>query len=141
MNFLINGEENKLHFGKVGFIRTLDSEYKAEYNGIKFGMGLNLANTYLKQYSIPALVEVIRAAASGKPTRSEVDKALEDYAEKLALEDPEFDGLDDLFEDVMEEMGKQPLTRATMKKFNKVTEDNPTETEEEVAEAMGKTTE
>lgn len=120
MKLLIGGVERELKFGKVGFIRKLDEVYKAEYNGIKFGMGLNLAATYLKQNSIPALVEVITAAAEGKPKRSEVDEAIEKFAEDAFKENPETDAVEKLFDEVQEELGKHPLTKATMKKFNKV---------------------
>ena len=55
MEFVINGKERELKFG-IGFIRKLDDVYKVDYNGIEFGMGLNMANIQLQQFNPTALV-------------------------------------------------------------------------------------
>lgn len=109
MEFEINGQAKEMKFG-IGFIRSLDDVYKAEVNGVSFGMGLNMAMIQLQQYSPSTLSEVIRAAAKGNPRLKDVDNAIEAYAE-------ENDGLESLFEEVIEEVGKSAITKATLKRM------------------------
>ena len=114
MEFEINGKERKLKFG-IGFIRKLDDVYKVDYNGIEFGMGLNMANIQLQQFNPTALSEVIQAAVRGVTSQKQVDEALEDYAE-------ENDGLGDLFEQVIEEMGKSAIVKDSLKRVENLVE-------------------
>src|SRR5699024_9775704 len=108
MEFVINGKERELKFG-IGFIRKLDDVYKVDYNGIEFGMGLNMANIQLQQFNPTALVEVIHAAVRGVTSQKQVDEALESYAE-------ENDGLGSLFDLVIEEMGKSAIVKDSLKR-------------------------
>ena len=108
MEFVINGKERELKFGIV-FIRKLDDVYKVDYNGIEFGMGLNMANIQLQQFNPTALVEVIHAAVRGVTSQKQVDEALENYAE-------ENDGLGSLFDLVIEEMGKSAIVKDSLKR-------------------------
>ena len=112
MEFVINGKERELKFG-IGFIRKLDDVYKAEVNGFSFGMGLNMAMVQLEQYNPSALSEVIRAAIKGNVALNAVDEAVEDYAE-------ENDGLEELFEEVIENLGKSTTIKATLKKLQAI---------------------
>src|SRR5690625_7479443 len=112
MEFVINGKERELKFG-IGFIRKLDDVYKVDYNGIEFGMGLNMANIQLQQFNPTALSEVIQAAVRGVTSQKQVDEALEDYAE-------ENDGLGDLFEQIIEEMGKSAIVKDSLKRVEKI---------------------
>src|SRR5699024_8569381 len=114
MAFVINGKERELKFG-IGFIRKLDEVYKVDYNGIEFGMSLNMANIQLKQFHESALIEVIRAAIRGYTSQKQVDEALEYYAE-------ENDGLGDLFEQVIEEMGKSAIVKDSLKRVENLVE-------------------
>lgn len=114
MEFEINGKERELKFG-IGFIRKLDEVYKVDYNGIEFGMGLNMANIQLQQFNPTALSEVIQAAVRGVTSQKQVDEALEDYAE-------ENDGLGDLFEQVIEEMGKSAIVKDSLKRAENLVE-------------------
>lgn len=114
MEFVINGKERELKFG-IGFIRKLDDVYKVDYNGIEFGMGLNMANIQLQQFNPTALSEVIRAAIRGTASQKQVDEALEDYAE-------ENDGLGDLFEQVIKEMGKSAIVKDSLKRVESLVE-------------------
>lgn len=116
MEFVINGKERELKFG-IGFIRKLDDVYKVDYNGIEFGMGLNMANIQLQQFNPTALSEVIQAAVRGVTSQKQVDEALEDYAE-------ENDGLGDLFEQVIEEMGKSAIVKDSLNRVQQMVEEN-----------------
>src|SRR5690606_39117471 len=109
MEFLINGKEYELKFG-LAFIRQLDVKFKVDYQGLEFGMGINLAHMGLKQLNPVTLSDVIKAAAthSGKaPKQADVDTALDEYAE-------EKDGLDQLFDEIIEAMGKSPAIKGTV---------------------------
>ena len=114
MEFVINGKERELKFG-IGFIRKLDDVYKVDYNGIEFGMGLNMANIQLQQFNPTALSEVIQAAVRGVTSQKQVDEALENYAE-------ENNGLGDLFEQVIEEMGKSAIVKDSLKRVESLVE-------------------
>ena len=114
MEFEINGKERELKFG-IGFIRKLDEVYKVDYNGIEFGMGLNMANVQLQQFNPTALSEVIQAAVRGVTSQKQVDEALENYAE-------ENNGLGDLFEQVIEEMGKSTIVKDSLKRVENLVE-------------------
>ena len=114
MEFEINGKERELKFG-IGFIRKLDEVYKVDYNGIEFGMGLNMANIQLQQFNPTALSEVIQAAVRGVTSQKQVDEALEVYAE-------ENDGLGDLFEQIIEEMGKSAIVKDSLKRAESLVE-------------------
>ena len=116
MEFVINGKERELKFG-IGFIRKLDDVYKVDYNGIEFGMGLNMANIQLQQFNPTALVEVIHAAVRGVTSQKQVDEALEVYAE-------ENDGLGDLFEQIIEEMGKSAIVKDSLKRVQQMVEED-----------------
>ena len=114
MEFVINGKERELKFG-IGFIRKLDDVYKVDYNGIEFGMGLNMANIQLQQFNPKALVEVIHAAVRGVTSQKQVDEAVEDYAD-------ENDGLGELFELIMEEMGKSAIVKDSLTRAQNLAE-------------------
>ena len=114
MEFVINGKERQLKFG-IGFIRKLDDVYKVDYNGIEFGMGLNMANIQLQQFNPTALSEVIQVAVRGVTSQKQVDEALEVYAE-------ENDGLGDLFEQIIEEMGKSAIVKDSLKRVENLVE-------------------
>ena len=114
MEFVINGKERELKFG-IGFIRKLDEIYKVDYNGIEFGMGLNMANVQLQQYNPSALSDVICAAAKGNVSQRQVDEAIEEYAD-------ENDGLGDLFESIIEEMGKSTIVKDSLKRAENLVE-------------------
>lgn len=112
MKFTIAGKEYDLKFG-LKFIRELDKVYKVDYQGLEFGMGINLAFMNLNQYNPTALTEVIKAAVSHEssaPKERQIEEAIEDYAD-------EHDGLEQLFEDVLEELGKSKVVKDTVKRF------------------------
>ncbi|MGN7183680.1 tail assembly chaperone [Cytobacillus kochii] len=115
MEFKIADKEYQLKFG-IKFIRELDKIYKVDYQGMEFGMGVNLAFMALNQYNPSVLSQVVHAAVSHSPSApslSTIDSAIEDYAE-------EQDGLESLFEAVLSEMGKSKVTKSTLEKFKKM---------------------
>lgn len=120
MEFTIKGKEYELKFG-LAFIRQLDEKFKVNYQGMEFGMGIIQAMAGLQQYNPTTLADVLKAAAthSGKaPKQYDVDEALDEYAE-------EHDGLEQLFEDIIEEMGKSKTVKATQDKLQKVQAEAP----------------
>ncbi len=112
MRVKINGKEVKLKFG-VKFCRSMDEVYKVDYNGLEFGMGVNLGFMNLDQRNPVGLANVIKAATDHEGfTNDEVDNAIDDYAEAN-------DGLEQLFKDVSDAMGKSPTVKATVDHFQK----------------------
>lgn len=115
MIFKIAGKEYELKFG-IKFVRELDKVYTVDYQGLEFGAGINMAYMNLQQYNPIALVEVIKAAVSHEsspPKTKQIEEAVEEYAE-------ENDGLEQLFKDVFEELGKSSVTKATIEQFKKL---------------------
>ena len=112
MKLKINGQEYQLEFG-MKFINELDKRYSVNYQGFQFGMGVNMAFMYLNQYNPTVIQNIIAAAIAhekNRPTESEIEEAIVQYA-------IENDGLDKLFEQLQEELGKSPLLKATIKRF------------------------
>lgn len=108
-----NGKVVEFNFNKVRFIRKLDSYYNAERNGMKFGFGLMLADMHLRQFSVPALAQVLYSACVTKLTMDDVDEIIENEAEETGTLQP-------LFEEVFEELGKSPIAKATMNELEKL---------------------
>lgn len=114
MQLKIAGKDYELKFG-LKFIREMDKVYTVNYEGIEFGMGINFAFMNLNQYNPTALVNVIKSALShltSSPTIKQIEEAIEEYAE-------ENDGLGQLFEEVLEELGKSGVVKDTLEQFKK----------------------
>lgn len=112
MQFKIDGQNYDLEFGMKA-IRTLDEIYKVDYQGLEFGMGINLAFMGLHQYNPATLSDVIRASVSHvikRPKQGVIDKAVEDYAKENG-------DLEKLFNDVLDELGNSQIATATIEKF------------------------
>lgn len=119
MEFKVKEKTYELKFG-LAFIRQLDEKFKVNYQGMEFGMGVIQAMAGLQQYNPTTLADVLKAAAthSGKaPKQYDVDEALDEYAE-------ENDGLEDLFKEIIEELGKSKTVKATLDKLDQVQEQN-----------------
>lgn len=115
MEFTIKGKEYELKFG-IAFIRQLDERFKVNYQGMEFGVGVIQAMAGLKQYNPTALADVIKAAAthSGKaPKQYDVDEQIDIHAE-------ENDGLEQLFADIQEELGKSKTVKGTVNKLEEI---------------------
>lgn len=111
MELKIKGIERELRFG-TGFVRKLDETYQLKMNGIEFGAGLLMANMQMAQMNPTALSDVIRCAVKGNPKQMEVDAFIDDYAD-------ENDGLKELFDEVIGEMGKSSVVKDTMEQTQK----------------------
>ncbi|MBU8568202.1 tail assembly chaperone [Virgibacillus pantothenticus] len=112
MEFIINEKVYELKFG-IKFIRELDKVYEVDYQGMKFGMGVNMAFMNLQQWNPVAIHAVIKAAVSyldTTPSSKQIEKAVEQYA----LEN---DGLGDLFTELKDELGKSPVMKDTIKQM------------------------
>lgn len=107
----MNGKERKLVFG-VGFVRKLDEIYRAQVEGIEFGFGVGIAHLQLEQRNPAVLADIIHCAIQRGSTSQAIDTFVEDYAE-------ENDGLEDLFVEVMEALGKSSVIKATLNNPNK----------------------
>ncbi|WP_077706595.1 tail assembly chaperone [Virgibacillus dokdonensis] len=116
MEFTINEKVYELKFG-IKFIRELDKVYEVDYQGMKFGMGVNMAFMNLQQWNPVAIHAVIRAAISyldTTPSNSQIEKAIEQYA----LEN---DGLEELFTALKDALGKSPVMKDTIKQMQATT--------------------
>jgi hypothetical protein len=112
MNFKINGVERQLEFG-MKFINVLDRLYQVSYQGMQFGMGVNMAYMYLQQYNPSCIPNIVIAALShekNKVTTEEIEAAMVEFA-------IDNDGLEKLFEELSAELGNSPLLKATIKRF------------------------
>jgi hypothetical protein len=112
MKFKINGAERQLEFG-MKFINVLDKLYQVNYQGMQFGMGVNMAYMYLQQYNPSCIPNIIIAALShekNQVTTEEIEAAMVEFA-------IDNDGLEKLFDGLADELGKSPLLKATIKRF------------------------
>lgn len=111
MKLEIAGKEHQLEFG-VRFLREMDKTYTEKVDGMEFGLGMEKAGFYLTTENPLVLVDVIKAATAhdkNSPSAKEIEKAIEVHAEEH--------GLDKLFADIKEELGKSTWTKNKMKKF------------------------
>jgi len=125
MEFKIGKKNYQLKFG-VKCVRELDKVYKIDREGLEFGMGVNLAFVQLQTKSITGLSNVIKAAIShveSAPNIDKVDAAVEAYAE-------ENDGLNKLFDEILDEMGKSPVMKETLKDFQEKAKKEETKQED-----------
>lgn len=114
MEFPINGKKFELKFG-MKFAREMDKVFKVDYQGLQFGMGINMAYMNLQQTNPTVLTDVIRSAIShhdSVPNITDVDEALENYA-------VENDGFESIFDELKGALGKSPVAKATIKNFQK----------------------
>ena len=109
MKFTIAGKEYELKFG-MKFIRQIDIANKIDYQGMEFGMGLHMSYMGLLQYNPLVISDIIKAAVAHEENvkLKDIDAAVEDYAE-------ENDGLDELFDDLKEGLGKSKVVKTTLK--------------------------
>lgn len=103
----ISGKERQLVFG-VGFVRRLDELYRAEVEGIQFGVGLTIAQLHLTQRNPAALADLIRCAIPKVTSARAVDTYVDEYAE-------EYGELEPLFEELEQALGKSSVVKSRMK--------------------------
>ena len=109
MEIKVNGKARELKFN-MGFIRRLDEIYFFESDGLSFSAGLMKGYPSLQMGSPTDLANFVRCAMGDNISQAQVERALDDYAE-------ENDGLDDLFDYVISELGKSPVTKSTVNKL------------------------
>ncbi|SDB96324.1 tail assembly chaperone [Shouchella lonarensis] len=115
MKFKIADKDYEIVAG-MSFINQMDKYYAVEdQKGIKFGLGINLGYSYIIQKNPTVLQNFFMSALhhrKDKPSPSEIEQAIVDYAE-------ENNGLDGLFEEVGKLLETSPLTADTVKHFKK----------------------
>lgn len=115
MQLKVNGKDRELKFN-MGFIRRLDDMYVFNKDGMRFGAGIALGYPMLEQRSPVALADFCRCAIQEKVSESQIDEALDAYAEAN-------DGLESLFDGVIGELGKSSVVKAMIKKLEQQTEE------------------
>lgn len=111
----INNEDYKLNFG-FDFLATLNALYYVKVNGVEFNNGLNMALSGLVDDDPEALVKIIMSAVSTsdrKPSKVQIQEYIIQEAEERE------DGLESLTKEFLEEVKKQPLLKAKVKKLFK----------------------
>ncbi|MED4083869.1 tail assembly chaperone [Halalkalibacterium halodurans] len=119
MEFKIGNKNYQLQFG-VKFLREMDKAYQSNTEGIRFGLGMEQALIMLATENPLVIVDIIKAATAhekSKPSTSEIEQAVEEYA-------VEHDGLNDLFEKIRDELGNSPWTKAKVAKMKKEMKNN-----------------
>lgn len=109
MKMTIGGTEYELRFG-LSFINGLDNIYTQEMSSVKFGMGLEMMNTYLELKRPTAIANIIKAGTShlnSVPSNEDIETALEEVFEKGEQEK--------LFDDVKVAIEQAPFLRQTIK--------------------------
>ena len=108
MNLDINGKVIEVKF-TIGAIEALDRVYEVQNGGAKFGMGVSSSLVYLQQYNPVVLRNIIEALQvdKAKVGRSEIEAW-------LMTQD-----IEKLSEEMIDELGKQDLTKAMIKKLKK----------------------
>lgn len=119
MEFNINGKKYTLKFG-MKFAREMDKVFKVDQHGLEFGMGISMAFMNLSQSNPTVLTDIILAATAHEKNAlsvSDVDEALETYAE-------ENDGFGKLFDDIQTALGKSPVAKDTVQKFQELAKES-----------------
>lgn len=82
MELKINGKDIEIIFG-LAFNRELDTVYKVEGSGLKFGAGLDTVIPEILSGSVVALAETIYRGTAhikkGRPSQHQIDKFIENY--------------------------------------------------------------
>ena len=110
MNIKINEQEYPIYFG-FDAINYLDNKYFADMNGIKLGVGVMSIFAQLKARNVLAIYNIIRAGTNTLPKQPS-NQEIEEYIG--ALTEKQFE---DLCEEFLKELKKQPLTRVTAGKI------------------------
>ena len=105
----IKGKKYDLHFG-IDFIREMDKRYEFKGNGVSFGMGLQAAVVYLKDFNSVAIADIIQAATT-------TQRPLLKNADIEAWIEEQGDNFEKVFDDFLSSLKKSPVTRL---KVNKV---------------------
>lgn len=115
MVITLNGRDYSLYFSIAG-IDYLDREYYLEASGVKFGFGVGMVYQQIAMKNVVGIFNAIKACLINKDVK---DDEIEDYIVKVA----EDDKLDELCEELIDELKKQPLTRKSVADLTKRIED------------------
>lgn len=114
MELTIGKKEYQLKFG-LSFINAIDNIYTQDMNGLDFGVGLEMLNTYMGLGRPTALMNAIKAGTShmgSKPSNADIEA----YLEELASSD---DGrYESLFKNLTETMEQAPFLKRTLNDLN-----------------------
>lgn len=111
MHITFKGNELELSFG-FKFLRLIDQRLGLKMEEASIGQGVSLLPMGLETGNPVVIGEVILAATAHykkkSPTVDDMDDILDDVAENV--------GLEEFGEQVIEELGKRPMTRNLVKK-------------------------
>lgn len=118
MQVNIDGREYNLYFG-FDALNYLDLVYKVEdkSSGVSFGYGLPLFTSALMMGNLTALNYGIKAGTSTE-FRKPSNKGIEEFIVK----ELEKDGAEGFFNELLDELGKQPLTKHQVTRMRRETE-------------------
>lgn len=105
MNVTIGKKDYELRFGFAA-LDYLDHEYTIETQGYTFGQGLQIGVAYLLDHNPLALRAFIKAG-----TETEKSKPSNDEIEQFLMAKGDEGTLPALFDEVLGELKKQPLTK------------------------------
>lgn len=106
MEIKFKDKELELSFG-LGFLNKIDKELGLEVEQMTIGQGLNMLVPNLSNGNVVALAKVIKAATAHHKKKPQTDEELETVLEDIA----ENEGIDTFCEQIIEELGKRPLTQ------------------------------
>ena len=115
MVITLNNKDYSLYFSIAG-IDYLDREHYVEASGVKFGFGVGMVYQQIAMKNVVGIFNAIKACLINKDVKDDV---IEDFIVKVA----EDDKLDELCEDLIDELKKQPLTRKSVADLTKRIED------------------
>lgn len=104
----INGKKYDLHFG-LDFIREMDKRYEVKGNGLTFGMGVQSAVLYLKDFNPVVLADIILSATHTLKTIPSVTD-IEAWIEEQG------DNLEKTFDDFLSALKTAPMTKLKVTK-------------------------
>lgn len=104
----INGKKYDLHFG-LDFIREMDKRYEAKGDGLTFGMGVQSAVLYLKDFNPVVLADIILSA-------THTLKTIPSLADIEAWIEEQGDNLEKTFDDFLSTLKTAPMTKLKVTK-------------------------
>ena len=103
MDLVIGGKEYTLEFG-LKFINEMDNLYTVKRGGLEFGMGIEMAVSYIAMRNVTVIYNIIKAGTAhlkSKPSNQDIEAFLSEHAKNKTLEQ--------LFSDIEEAMEKAPF--------------------------------
>ncbi|WP_079480566.1 tail assembly chaperone [Halobacillus salinus] len=109
MHINFNGREIQLVFG-LRTLTEIDRELGFEIEGASLGEGLEMLIPKLQSGNIVALSKIVKAATSHDKKSPGTFEELEEVLDGIA----EVQGFDSFGEQIIEELGKRPMTRSLL---------------------------